>query len=97
MTTPTGSNGENILSVAKSVDRLRAIWQALLELDDVGLDDNFFDLGGHSLLIPKVQCELRAAFGREVDAVDLFRYPTVRTLAAFVAGETPGRAVRREL
>jgi NADP-dependent 3-hydroxy acid dehydrogenase YdfG len=97
VSTPTRVNAESVMTVAESVDQLTAIWKALLDLDDVGLDDNFFDLGGHSLLIPKVQRELRATFGRDVDPVDLFRYPTVRTLAAFVSGTSTGRAMRREL
>jgi Acyl-CoA synthetases (AMP-forming)/AMP-acid ligases II len=65
---------------------IAAIWAEVLGLPSVGLSDNFFDLGGHSLLLPKVLAKVRALARREVAMVDLFRYPTVQTLAAFVAG-----------
>lgn len=63
------------------------IWTEVLGLHVIGLEDNFFDLGGHSLLLPKVLTRVRELAGREVSMVDLFRYPTVQSLAGFVAGE----------
>jgi hypothetical protein len=47
--------------------------------------DNFFELGGHSLLLPKVLTKVRAIVPREISMVDLFRYPTVESLAAYIA------------
>jgi surfactin family lipopeptide synthetase A len=47
----------------------------------VGIDDNFFDAGGHSLLMINVQWKLKEAFGREVALVEMFEHPTVRSLA----------------
>ncbi|PCC68477.1 amino acid adenylation domain-containing protein [Nannocystis exedens] len=61
--------------------RVAAIWCELLGLDQVGAHDNFFDLGGHSLLVPKLQRALQDAFGREVAAAELFQYTTVAALA----------------
>ncbi|WHZ21725.1 MAG: polyketide synthase module [Nitrospira sp.] len=61
------------------------IWGELLGLPAAGLHDNFFELGGHSLLLPKVLTKVRAIASREVSMVDLFRYPTVEALAAYVA------------
>ncbi|HEY2114487.1 MAG TPA: amino acid adenylation domain-containing protein [Candidatus Angelobacter sp.] len=57
------------------------IWQEALAVERVGLDDNFFDLGGHSLLVARVRFTLREKLGRDVALVDFFTYPTVRTLA----------------
>ncbi len=57
------------------------IWQGLLELDVVGLQTNFFDHGGHSLLLLRVQDKIREEIGVEVPVTDLFNYPTVETLA----------------
>jgi acyl-coenzyme A synthetase/AMP-(fatty) acid ligase/acyl carrier protein len=57
------------------------IWQEALLVERVGLDDNFFDLGGHSLLVARVRFTLREKLGRDVALVDFFTYPTVRTLA----------------
>jgi acyl carrier protein len=48
----------------------------------VGRDDNFFDLGGHSLLLAQVRDRLEDALHRELDLLDLFTYPTVHSLAA---------------
>ncbi|MFY1616016.1 amino acid adenylation domain-containing protein [Micromonospora sp. WMMD736] len=61
-------------------------WRAVLGLDDVGADDNFFDLGGTSLLLARVQTRLADRLGRPVPAVELFRYPTVAQLARFLDG-----------
>ena len=63
---------------------LIAIWGQVLEIDRVGLDDSFFDLGGHSLLLMRVQSRLEEELGRQLPMVDLFRYPTVRSLAEYL-------------
>jgi acyl carrier protein len=57
------------------------VWQEALLVERVGLDDNFFDLGGHSLLVARVRFTLREQLGRDVALVEFFTYPTVRTLA----------------
>ncbi|HEX3584843.1 MAG TPA: non-ribosomal peptide synthetase, partial [Candidatus Angelobacter sp.] len=57
------------------------VWQEALAVERVGLDDNFFDLGGHSLLVARVRFTLREKLGRDVALVEFFTYPTVRTLA----------------
>jgi amino acid adenylation domain-containing protein len=57
------------------------IWQEALLIERVGLDDNFFDLGGHSLLVARVRFTLREKLGRDVALMDFFTYPTIRTLA----------------
>ncbi|WP_327085640.1 amino acid adenylation domain-containing protein [Nonomuraea sp. NBC_01738] len=76
------------------------VWHAVLGVPRLGPDDNFFEIGGHSLAIAEVQARLRAATGTEVAIVELFRHPTIRTLAAHLdgaAGDAPGldRAARR--
>jgi surfactin family lipopeptide synthetase C len=60
------------------------VWEELLMVDRVGLYDNFFDLGGHSLLMLRVHSRLRKMLGREFPFVDLFRYPTVSALADYI-------------
>jgi amino acid adenylation domain-containing protein len=73
--------------VAPSTDteeRLAAIWRELLGVDQVGLYDNFFDLGGHSLLIVRLHGRLLQEFQKSLSVVDLFRYPTVKKLADFL-------------
>ncbi|MFO0650125.1 MAG: SDR family NAD(P)-dependent oxidoreductase, partial [Polyangiales bacterium] len=71
--------------------RVAAIWCAALGRDRVGVRENFFDLGGHSLLLAQVQQELTRAFGREVAMVELFRRPTVHALAAWLRAPVEAR------
>jgi acyl carrier protein len=61
--------------------RIAAIWREILRVDQVGKYDNFFDLGGHSLLLIKVQGALELEFGRKIAVVELFRSPTIDALA----------------
>jgi amino acid adenylation domain-containing protein len=60
------------------------ILEAVLGVEKIGLDDNFFDMGGNSLLLMQVQSRLRQ-LNYQVSILDLFQLPTVRTLAAFVS------------
>ena len=57
------------------------VWQEVLGLERVGLDDNFFDLGGYSLLVARVRFNLQERLLKEIELVDFFCYPTVRLLA----------------
>jgi len=61
------------------------IWQELFGVQEVGIHDNFFDLGGHSLLLVQMQGKLQAHFSRDVPIVQLFQYPTVRDLARYLS------------
>jgi amino acid adenylation domain-containing protein/non-ribosomal peptide synthase protein (TIGR01720 family) len=89
---PPGGEGTLALSepyVAPASDlerRIAEVWRELLGVGEVGVADNFFDLGGNSLLLLRAQGRLSAALGREVPTVELFRHPTVAELAAFLAG-----------
>jgi len=79
-----GRPGEEARHVAPQTDVERAIagiWQEVLRVERVGLYDNFFDLGGHSLLLVRVLDRLRQALPAEPTMLDLFRYPTVAALA----------------
>ncbi len=58
----------------------------MLERESVGLTDNFFDIGGHSLAVAAVHGRLTAATGRSIRMLDLFRYPNIRALAAHLDG-----------
>ncbi|MEW6732935.1 MAG: amino acid adenylation domain-containing protein [Acidobacteriota bacterium] len=61
--------------------KIAIIWQEVLGLERVGINDNFFDLGGHSLLMVQVHSKLREAFNSNLALIDMFRYPTVTALA----------------
>ncbi|MFJ9109278.1 amino acid adenylation domain-containing protein [Streptomyces sp. NPDC102283] len=60
-------------------------WQEVLRLDAVGVDQNFFDIGGHSLLLVELQHRLQAVAGCDIDLLDLFQHTSVRTQAAFLS------------
>jgi len=65
------------------LERLVAsVWSAVLGRPEIDIHANFFDLGGHSLLVPQVQGRLQAKLGRTIPITDLFRFPTVAGLAA---------------
>jgi amino acid adenylation domain-containing protein len=61
--------------------QLAEIWQDILEVDQVGVDDDFFVLGGHSLLAVRLISSIRKAFQAELPISDVFDYPTVAALA----------------
>jgi len=64
--------------------KLAAIWQELLQLEQVGTDQNFFELGGHSLLALQVMARIRSIFEVELPVRSLFEEPTLGALAAEV-------------
>ncbi|MGW5135179.1 amino acid adenylation domain-containing protein [Streptomyces sp. NPDC004135] len=71
--------------------RLAEVWCAVLSRDQVGRDDNFFDLGGNSLLLVTAQTAVNRAFGTDLSVVDLFAHPTVRDLARHLSATGAGR------
>jgi acyl carrier protein len=71
---------------------IAGIWQDVLHIPVVGLDDNFFDLGGHSLLTVQVLARVREHTGQNIPITDMFRFPTVRLLAAHLTGANKGSA-----
>jgi amino acid adenylation domain-containing protein len=72
-------------------EMLAALWADLLEVDHVGRDDNFFALGGHSLLMTRIAARVREAFGVAPPMRSFFERPTVAHLAVGVLGEVAGR------
>lgn len=70
------------------------VWREVLQLPDIGLDDNFFDLGGHSLLAVKVHRRLNEALERSLAITDLFRFPTVKSLADHLSGGGSGASLQ---
>ncbi|MEV6925570.1 SDR family NAD(P)-dependent oxidoreductase [Dactylosporangium sp. NPDC051485] len=68
--------------------RVAKVWQEVLGVDAVGLDDPFFDLGGSSLLAAQVVAGLQEEFGLSLATRKAYQHPTVRTLAGFIDGET---------
>jgi len=71
------------------------VWTEVLGVERVGAYDNFFDLGGHSLLVVDAQRKLAERGVGEVSVVELFQYPTVSALAKRLQGEAESVSVDR--
>jgi amino acid adenylation domain-containing protein len=70
----TPASRENTAEEAK----VAAIWESLLSVTGVRWNDNFFDLGGHSVLVASLQQRIASTFDKRVPMIELFQYPTVR-------------------
>jgi len=77
------AQGQRQVEAAKddTEDAILQIWKSALGIEDVGVEDNFFDSGGHSILAVKVHREIVQRLGVELQVTDLFRFTTVRALA----------------
>ncbi len=63
---------------------IASVWQKALNLQKIGIHDNFFEIGGHSLLLVRVHSQLQEILKAELSTLDLFRYPTISSLAEFL-------------
>jgi amino acid adenylation domain-containing protein len=89
---PAGSDRGAVVQPRTPVEEaVAAVWREVLALDGVSVHDNFFDLGGHSLRLVQVHRRLRERFPeRDLAVVELFRHPTVASLAARLAAGPGG-------
>jgi len=67
--------------------QIAKLWQEVLHLEQVGIHDNFFDLGGHSLLVLTVNNKLRGILQRDISVVTMFQNPTIYSLAQYLSQE----------
>ncbi len=61
--------------------KLQFLWKEILDVYPIGVTENFFDLGGHSLSIVQLLTRIKRVFGRELSLTTLFQYPTVEGIA----------------
>jgi amino acid adenylation domain-containing protein len=66
-------------------EKLSAIWVELFKTENIGIHDDFFDLGGHSLLGIKLMSRIRDGFGVDLPVLSLFENPTIAGLAAAIS------------
>jgi len=69
------------------VEELRGIWQRLFNRSDIGPDDNFFDLGGHSLMAARLAHEVEALVGRPLPVASVFQAPTILAMAEMLSDQ----------
>ncbi|HEY9850892.1 MAG TPA: amino acid adenylation domain-containing protein [Leptolyngbyaceae cyanobacterium] len=72
---------DRILPSTELEQAIASVWQKVLNLEKVGIHDNFFDLGGHSLLVAQVQSKLEELLQRKIPIVQLMEYPSIHSLA----------------
>ena len=75
----------NAASLEQSI---AGVWEELLGIPKVDVAANLFEMGAHSLLVPRAAMAIEKAAGKPVSAVDLFRFPTVATLARHLSGDS---------
>ncbi|MDA0209676.1 MAG: non-ribosomal peptide synthetase [Cyanobacteria bacterium FC1] len=88
------SESEIILPRNQIESKLAQIWCKVLQVERVSVQDNFFDLGGHSLLLIEVNSHIKAQFNLNLPIVELFRHPTLQMLAQCINSidcQAPGK------
>jgi FkbM family methyltransferase len=99
---PAPETGRRAAGVVYEAPRTEAeqivseIWREALHLDQVGVNDNFFDLGGNSLLLVKVHSKLQEAFSKKISMVEMFRSATVVSLASYLVGAENGKTTLKQ-
>jgi acyl-CoA synthetase (AMP-forming)/AMP-acid ligase II len=71
--------------------KIARVWKDMLKVREVGVNENFFDLGGHSVLLLQMHRRLVEAAGWEFPLVDLVRYPKISDLAAYLNRKDKGQ------
>jgi len=76
---------ETYVAPQNEVEKVVArIWEELLRVKNIGIHDSFFELGGNSLLLVRMLHKLQESFAKELSIVEMFRHPTIETLAKFL-------------
>ena len=71
------------------------LWQQVLGREQVGIDDNFFDIGGHSLLVVQLHRQLVEISEKPISLTDLYRFPTIRALTDFLGSSGSAESVQK--
>ncbi|MFO7525767.1 MAG: amino acid adenylation domain-containing protein, partial [Ignavibacteriaceae bacterium] len=81
------SESETNIVLNETGERLRRIWNELSGVSDINPNENFFDLGGDSLLMGRMQIRINNEFGINLSIVDLFQYSTLSSLSEFIGNK----------
>jgi acyl carrier protein len=77
------------VDAAAALEVVRRAWRDVLALEDIEPDDDFFLLGGHSLLVLEVADAIEAETGTAIPLGDFFEHPTPRWLATYLTEHHP--------
>ena len=75
---------EVVLPTNELEEKIAAVWQDILKLPKVGINDNFFDIGGHSLLAVQLHAKLKVVVDPELSLTDIFRFSTIKAISDFI-------------
>ncbi len=78
-------------------ETIAKLWQEVLHVEKVGVHDNFFDLGGHSLLLVGVQNRLYEVLNRNLAIVEMFKHPTIGSLSEYLSREPGAPSVTEQI
>jgi acyl carrier protein len=78
-------------------ESIAQVWRSVLDADAIDCDENFFDLGGSSLLLIEAHAKLQKRLARNLPITTLFEYPTVRSLARALEGGADSEKALRAL
>ncbi|MTJ47693.1 non-ribosomal peptide synthetase/type I polyketide synthase [Dolichospermum sp. UHCC 0259] len=70
------------------------IWEEVLEVEPIGIKDNFFEVGGHSLLTAILQSKIAKELGIEISIMDIFQYPNIESLAKYLLNQESALRLR---
>ncbi|NEQ40109.1 MAG: amino acid adenylation domain-containing protein [Okeania sp. SIO3I5] len=82
------SQTEYVAPKSETEQQIAEVWQDVLQLEKVGIYDNFFEIGGNSLLLIKVSAKLQKILKIQLQVVDLLKYPTIYILSQYIKGES---------
>ena len=82
---------------SKNEKQLESIWKEVLKLDNIDINSNFFDLGGHSLLLAQVRSKIGNVLNKEISMLELFKYPTIAALSGFLLANNESETVNEDI
>ena len=86
---PRAPSRQSRTAIGKLERQIASVWEEVLGVSEVGAHDNFFDLGGRSLLLVRVQARLAKCLNCQIPILELFRHPTIHALALHLKKELP--------
>ncbi|NEP59190.1 MAG: amino acid adenylation domain-containing protein, partial [Symploca sp. SIO2G7] len=82
------SHTEYIVPTTATEQQIAEVWQDVLQIEKVGIYDNFFEVGGNSLLLVQVSSKLQELLKIELQVVELLKYPNIYYLSQYIKGES---------
>ncbi|MFA6010978.1 MAG: amino acid adenylation domain-containing protein [Desulfobacteraceae bacterium] len=73
-----------VFPVSQTEKNVASVWAEVLCFDDIGMNDNFFDIGGRSILMPGIVIRLSKMYGMKISIVDMFENPTIQMMSNYI-------------